>query len=165
MKVTIVPFHQSRWAAVAEIYAEGLKTGNATFETTVPDFETWDRKFLSQLRWIALVRDEVIGWAGLTPVSTRPAYDGVAEVSLYVSVSHQGKGFGKLLMDHLISESEKAGIWTLFASVFPENDVSIRLHEKAGFRKIGYRERIGKLNGIWRNTLIYERRSKITGNQ
>ena len=163
MDVDILLFKKEHWKDVAEIYAYGLLGRNATFETDVPDFESWNKKFHAHLRWVALINNKIIGWAGLLPISARKVYDGVAEVSIYVHPDFTGKGIGKQLMNHLVVESEKAGLWSLYASIFPENIASIRLHTSYGFREIGYRERIAKLDGIGRDTLLFERRSKITG--
>lgn len=161
--IQILPFETSHWQAVAEIYRLGLFTRNATFETEVPDFETWSKKFPSEWLWVIVLNDKVVGWAGLQPVSVRRAYEGVREVTIYVHPDHGGKGIGSLLMDHLIRESENAGIWTLYSSIFEENAASIRLHTTAGFRQIGFREKIAQLDGKWRNTVLFERRSKIIG--
>lgn len=161
MKIEILPFEEMHWQAVSEIYRLGLLTRNATFETDVPDFQQWNKKFHTHLRWVATLNHEVVAWAGLLPVSPRKVYEGVAEVSIYVHPHFSGNGIGKMLMQHLIDQSEKAGIWTLFASLFPENIASCNLHASVGFRLIGYREKIAKLDEKWRDTLIYERRSKI----
>lgn len=161
--IRILKFKPQHWQQVAEIYRLGLLSRNATFETLVPDFESWNKKFHEHLRWVVAAADSVIGWAGLLPVSFREAYHGVAEVSIYVHPDHGGKGIGKKLMNHLVAESENAGLWTLYASIFPENKASIHLHKLNGFREIGYRERIAKLDGTWRNTVLFERRSKVTG--
>src|SRR5688500_8452484 len=142
MKTTIEHFDEIYWPPVSEIYRAGLLTRNATFETEVPDFITWHKRFHHHLLWIAKAHTAVAGWAGLSPVSARKAYEGVAEVSVYVHPDYALKGIGKQLLSHLIVESEIEGIWSLYASIFPENRASIRLHEAAGFRKIGYRERI-----------------------
>lgn len=163
MGLQIISFHPGYWPAIAEIYRLGLLSRNATFETEVPSFEDWNQKFHPHLRWIALHEKTVAGWAGLMPVSARKVYAGVAEVSIYIHPGFAGKGIGKRLMQHLISESEGAGIWTMHASLFPENTASVRLHESSGFRKVGYREKIAQLDGMWRDTVIYERRSKIAG--
>ena len=160
---TIRIFNSNDWSSVSEIYKHGLLTRNATFETEVPEYETWIKKFHSHLLWVATINNEVVGWAGLQPVSIRKAYEGVSEITIYVHPDYAGKGIGSLLMDQLITESEKAGIWSLYASIFPENRSSIQLHLKFGFREIGYRERIAQLDGVWRNTVLYERRSKIAG--
>ncbi|RAW02087.1 GNAT family N-acetyltransferase [Pseudochryseolinea flava] len=163
MSLIIRLFKPDDWTAVRDIYEQGLRTRNATFETDVPEYEVWIKKFHSHLLWVAVKGDEIIGWAGLQPVSLRKVYAGVVEVTIYVDSAAAGKGVGTALMKHLITESEKAGVWTLFASIFPENIPSIRLHAANGFREIGYREKIGQLDGIWRNTVLFERRSKIVG--
>jgi phosphinothricin acetyltransferase len=163
MGLQIISFRPDDWPAIAEIYRLGLLTGNATFETEVPSFEAWDQKLHPHLRWVACYGNTVAGWAGLMPVSARKAYAGVAEVSIYIHPEFAGKGIGKKLMQHLIAESERAGIWTLHASLFPENTASVRLHESSGFRKVGYREKIAQLDDVWRDTVIYERRSTKAG--
>ena len=151
------------WPAVSDIYTQGIATGYATFETEVPSFEEWNKNHLSSCRLIAERSGEVAGWAALSPVSGRCVYGGVAEVSVYVANKFHGLGIGKVLMKHLILESEKAGLWTLQSGIFPENVGSIKLHEKVGFRKIGFREKVGKLHGNWKDNLIFERRSKVVG--
>lgn len=163
MNVTIQKFTKENWKDVSEIYRQGLLTRNATFETEVPDYESWIRKFHGHLLWVAILENKVVGWAGLQPVSVRKVYEGVVEVTIYVHNQFAGKGIGTALMKHLIEESEGAGIWTLFASIFPENTASIRLHVTHGFREIGYREKIAQLDGKWRNTVLFERRSKKAG--
>ena len=163
MNSSIRLFTASDWSSVSEIYKHGLLTRNATFETEVPEYETWIKKFHSHLLLVAIFNNEVVGWSGLQPVSVRKVYEGVSEVTIYVHPDYSGKGIGSLLMNHLITESEKAGIWSLYASIFPENTSSIQLHIKCGFREIGYRERIAQLDGVWRNTVLYERRSKMAG--
>jgi L-amino acid N-acyltransferase YncA len=163
MSTEIRLFENPDWHRVSEIYRQGLETRNATFETEVPTFDVWQRKFHRHLLWVAEKNDMIAGWAGLQPVSPRKVYEGVVEVTIYIDLAHTGKGIGKALMEHLIRESEKAEIWTLYASIFPENVASINLHRSSGFREIGYREKIGQLDGVWRNTMLFERRSKITG--
>jgi L-amino acid N-acyltransferase YncA len=163
MGVSINRFERNHWQAVGEIYGLGIATGHATFETTVPDLDAWLKKFHADLLWVAIDNSVVVGWAGLQPVSVREVYRGVVEVTIYVHPGHGGKGVGTALMRHLVEQSEAAGIWTLYASIFPENTASIRLHEAAGFREIGYRERIAQMDGKWRNTVLYERRSEIVG--
>lgn len=151
------------YAQVSGIYLQGIATGIATFETAVPNWENWDKSHLRECRIAAFNGKEMAGWAALTPVSGRCVYAGVAEVSVYVADSYRNQGIGRLLLQQLISESEKAGIWTLQAGILAENISSIKIHEKCGFRKIGHREKIGQLNGIWKDVIMMERRSKITG--
>jgi phosphinothricin acetyltransferase len=163
MDIKIRKFIINDWKHISEIYRQGIETGNATFETAVPSWVEWDRSHLNSCRLIAEADKEVLGWAALSPVSQRDVYKGVADISLYVSHSHKMKGIGRKLLAALIEESEKRGIWTLQASIFPKNTASIRLHLSCGFRKVGLREKIGKLGGKWKDTLIFERRSKIAG--
>lgn len=151
------------WEAVRTIYQEGIATGNATFETDAPEWEKWDEDHLTNCRIIARMGDQVVGWAALSPVSGRCVYAGVAEVSVYVAAPARGQGVGKALLQALIEESEGVGIWTLQAGIFPENVASVTLHKKLGFREMGSRERIGQMNGIWRDVLLMERRSKVVG--
>jgi len=150
-------------AAVLQIYREGIETGLATFETKVPVWEKFDQKYLPHSRLIAVEGEIIVGWATLSPVSTRECYKGVAEVSVYVRSASRGSGFGKKLLQALISESEKNNTWSLLSIIDEQNKVSIRLHEGCGFRTIGYRERIAQLEGKWKTTLMMERRSKIIG--
>ena len=152
------------WPAVSRIYAEGIATGFATFEKTVPDYDSWDENHLSSCRLVAENSSGILGWAALSPVSSRCVYGGVAEVSVYVGQNSRGLGAGRQLMEALIAASEKEGLWTLQSGIFPENESSVVLHEKVGFRKIGYREKVGQLDGIWKDNLIFERRSKTVGN-
>ncbi len=152
------------WEQVRAIYIEGIKMGHATFETDAPTFAEWDAKHLRACRLVARnSQGRVKGWAALSPVSSRCVYAGVAEVSVYVGESARGRGIGRALLDALISSSEQNNIWTLQSGIFPENLASIELHLRCGFREVGRRERIGKLNGVWRNTVLLERRSKIAG--
>ena len=153
----------SDWEAVSRIYNQGMRTGYATFEQEVPPWEEWDKNHLKECRIIAQEDHEILGWAALSPVSSRCVYGGVGEVSVYVSEEARGKGVGKALMNQLIQESESAGLWTLQSGIFPENTASIILHEKMGFRKIGFRERVGKLNGQWKDNVLFERRSTRVG--
>ena len=164
MSHSIRLFKSGDWNVVRNIYEQGLQTRNATFETHSPDYDVWIKKFHSHLLWVAVEGGQVIGWAGLQPVSVRKVYEGVVEVTIYIDSNSSGKGVGTALMKHLITESENAGIWTLYASIFPENTASIRLHVNNGFREIGYREKIAQLDGKWRDTVLFERRSKIVGN-
>ncbi len=152
------------WPAVANIYAEGIRTGFATFETNIPEYAQWDEAHIDHCRIIAEESNGILGWAALSPASSRCVYGGVAEVSVYIGADHRGKGVGKALLGQLIKESEDAGYWTLQSGIFPENKASITLHEKVGFRFLGKRERIGKTQaGIWKDNLLFERRSKIVG--
>jgi len=148
------------WPAVRAIYVDGIATGNATFETEPPEWAVWDAKMLAGVRFVARGDGgSVAGWAALSRVSPRECYRGVAEVSVYVAASAQGQGIGGQLMHALVRGSEEGGIWTLQASIFPENLASVKLHEQHGFRIVGRRERIARLGGIWRDTLLLERRS------
>lgn len=147
------------WEAVKKIYEEGIATGNATFQTEAPSWEDWDKAHAPSPRLIAEENNEVLGWAAITPVSGRCVYAGVGEVSVYVSANARGKGVGKKLLQSLIEESEKENYWTLQAGIFPENKASLSLHESVGFRTIGIREKIGKMNGVWRDTVLLEKRS------
>lgn len=158
--VKLVPEHRDD---VKRIYEEGIKTRNATFETEAPSWEEWDKKHDNELRFAAVEAGKVIGWAALIPTSTRKVYAGVMEVSIYIGEDQRGKGVGKALLDVLIPESEKSGVWSLLSVLFPENTASIKLHEKAGFRIIGVREKMGKMDDTWRDNIMMERRSKIAG--
>ena len=149
------------WDQVKIIYQKGIDTGNATFQTSAPSWEDWDQSHLKSCRVVMQEDGKVIGWAALTPVSSRCVYAGVAEVSVYMDPSHWGKGIGLTLLNELVRQSEAEGIWTLQAGIFPENTASLRIHEKAGFRILGTREKIGKQNGIWRDTALLERRSSV----
>jgi len=151
------------WAAVAEIYREGIETGHATFSTDVPSWEAWDEEHLADCRLVAVEGDAILGWASLSAVSDRCVYGGVAEVSVYVRGGAQGRGVGRALLAGLIEASEAAGIWSLSAGIFPENAASVALHERLGFRLVGRRERLGQMNGWWRDVLLYERRSSTVG--
>jgi len=153
------------WPEVARIYLEGIESGHATFETDVPSWERWDAGHLPFARLVISVEDAIAGWAALSRVSAREAYSGVAEVSVYVSSEMRGQGLGYALLEALVRESESKGIWTLQASIFPENRASIRLHQQCGFREVGQRERIAQLGGIWRDTVLLERRSTIAGTE
>ena len=161
--MNIIPLRPKHWPSVRAIYEEGIATGNATFETSPPDWEAWDASHLHFARVIAEDKNEVLGWAALSRISDRCAYAGVAEVSVYVKALARGRGVGSALLAALIRQSEANNIWTLTAGIFPENETSVRLHEKAGFRILGVREKIGKLNGRWRDVLLLERRSRVVG--
>lgn len=151
------------WEQVRAIYLEGMATGQATFETEAPERERWQAAHLPFGRLVAREGEIVQGWAALGPVSGRPAYRGVAETSVYVGELYRGKGVGTSLLQTLIGESERNGIWTLQAVLFPENEASLQLHQRFGFRQVGRRERIARLNGLWRDTLLLERRSTQVG--
>ena len=159
MNVLIEAMQPAHWPAVREIYREGIETGQATFETAVPTWEAWDSSHRLDCRLIALIENQIVGWAALSPVSKRQVYNGVAEVSIYIPGSARGQGIGKRLMHELVTSSEKAGVWTLQSSVFPENEASVALHQAFGFRIVGTRERIAQMHGLWRNTVLLERRS------
>jgi len=161
--MTIEKLTQKYFPSVRKIYEEGIVTGNATFQTESPEWDEWNKSHLSECRLVAIDNDVVMGWAALTPVSGRCVYAGVAEVSVYVGALHRGKGVGKFLLENLIQESESKNIWTLQAGIFPENKSSLALHQRLGFRQIGYREKIGQMKGVWRDTMLLERRSKIVG--
>lgn len=161
--VEIAPMMAEDWPAVSAIYLEGIETGNATFETAAPEWEKWDAGHTAHSRLTARSADEVVGWAALGPVSARRVYAGVAEVSVYVAARVRGMGVGRKLLEALIAESERNGIWTLQAGIFPENTASIELHQKLGFRLVGKRERLGCLHGRWRDVMLLERRSRIVG--
>jgi len=156
----LLPEH---WPSVKTIYEEGIATGNATFQTTAPEWEEWDAGHLKKSRLVAVEEGNILGWAALTPVSGRCVYAGVAEVSVYVAAAARGKGIGKKLLQALIGSSEKNNLWTLQAGIFPENESSIKIHEDCGFRIVGKREKIGKMKDTWRDTLLLERRSTVTG--
>jgi L-amino acid N-acyltransferase YncA len=157
----MIPGH---WPEVRAVYLEGLATGDATFETEAPDWERWDAAHLPVCRLVALAEGgRVAGWAALAPVSARKAYAGVAEVSVYVAAAFRGRGVGRALLSTLVRESESEGIWTLQAGIFPENAASVALHKACGFREVGRRERVGRLRGRWRDTVLLERRSQTVG--
>jgi len=151
------------WPEVARIFEEGIRTGDATFETEVPTWEAWDAAHLPEHRLVAERDGLVVGWIALVPVSPRPCYAGVAEVSAYVGKEARGQGVGAELLAALIESSERAGIWTLETGVFPENAVSLGLLQRFGFRVVGTRERIGQMHGMWRDVVFLERRSEVVG--
>ena len=159
----IDPMQADDWEDVRRIYVEGIKTGNATFQQEPPSWEEWDKSHLLQCRFVARSQGKVIGWVALSPTSSRCVYAGVAEVSIYVDQRHLGIGVGSRLMHQLIEASEQHGFWTLQSGIFPENKASLELHKKFGFREVGRREHIGQMNGIWRDVILLERRSKVVG--
>lgn len=159
----IKPITKDNFSEVIEIYKQGLATNIATFQNDTPQWEDWDKGHLDFCRISIYDNDKMIGWASLTPVSSRCVYAGVAEVSIYIAQDERGKGIGKTLLTELIQQSEENGIWTLQSGIFAENENSIKLHEKCGFRLVGYREKIGKKNGVWKDNVFMERRSKNIG--
>ena len=164
------PLTAAHWPQVRAIYEQGIATGNATFQTQAPGWDEWNRAHLAHSRWVALDAGyggggQVLGWAALSPVSSRCVYGGVAEVSVYVAGAARGRGVGRQLLAALVSASEAHGIWTLQAGIFPENTTSISIHAGAGFREVGRRERIGQLHGVWRDTMLLERRSAVVGHE
>lgn len=161
--VTIEPMVPEDWPDVSSIYIEGIATGNATFETLQPTWEIWDRDHLPFCRLIARLDGAVAGWAALARRSKRTSFAGVAELSIYVAGWARGRRVGSVLIDKAIQESEKYGVWTLQGSIIRGNDASLKMVEAAGFRQVGYRERIGKINGVWKDTILVERRSKVVG--
>jgi phosphinothricin acetyltransferase len=163
MRPKITPMQRSDWEAVRHIYEEGIATGHATFETEVPGWETWNASHLRECRLVAREEGRIVGWGALSPGSSRCVYGGVAEVSVYVATGAAGKGIGRALLRDLVAESERHGIWTLQAGVFPENVASLALHRACGFREMCVRERLGKLAGVWRDVVIFEKRSRIVG--
>ncbi|HEV7684445.1 MAG TPA: GNAT family N-acetyltransferase [Pyrinomonadaceae bacterium] len=163
MKTEIRTMVPEDWEEVRSIYLAGIATGHATFETESPTREAWDKAHLPAPRLVAVAAETIVGWAALSPGSARAVYAGVAEVSVYVSAEMRGQGVGLLLLKSLIHQSEKHGVWTLQAGIFPENSASISLHKSCGFREVGRRERIAKMNGVWRDTLLFERRSRLAG--
>ncbi len=167
MDIKIRKLEAVDWLAVREIYHQGILTGIATFDTDIPEWEEWNEIHRPDCRLVAAKlaarRRDVVGWAALSPVSERCVYDGVGEVSVYVSKNYRGRGIGKTLLEALIEESEAAGLWTLQAGIFPENEASLVLHERCDFRRVGIRRRIGKMNGAWRDVILLERRSERVG--
>ncbi len=160
--MTIRDLRPGDWPAVRAIYEEGIRGGDATFETETPSWECWDEAH-PRLRLVAERDGAVVGWAALSPASARQCYRGVGEVSVYVAGEARGAGLGRELLERLVERSEQAGYWTLTAGVFPENEASLRLHKTCGFREVGVRERLGELHGVWRDVVLLERRSTLVG--
>jgi len=154
----IEPLEPALWPAAAAILAEGIATGHATFETATPSWDAWNAGHLGEHRLAAFDDDGLAGWAALSPHSSRMAYAGVAEISVYVATRARGRGVGRALLAALVESARAAGLWTLQAGIFPENEASLALHRTLGFREVGVRERIGKLAGEWRNVLLLELR-------
>jgi len=161
--IQLAPLLPKHWPRVRAIYMEGIATGHATFETESPGWAKWDGGHLAHSRFVALAGDDVVGWGGLSPVSGRCVYAGVAEVSVYVASWARGQGVGRSLLEALVQSSEAMGLWTLQAGVFLENRPSLAIHEAVGFRVVGTRERIGRLDGVWRDVVLLERRSPRVG--
>ena len=168
MEYSIEKMASDDWGQVRSIYLDGISTGNATFEAEAPDWDNWDSNHMQACRLVGRAGNTILGWAALSPVSSRCVYSGVAEISVYVATKYQGLGVGAKLLAALIEASEKNGIWTLQAGIFPENIDSIRLHKRFGFRDVGLREKLSKMTygpheGVWRDVVLMERRSKSVG--
>jgi L-amino acid N-acyltransferase YncA len=154
--VLVRPFDPRDYPAVAAVFAEGIATGRATFETAVPSWEEWDAAHLPEHRFVAEEDGDVVGWVAVVPYSRRAVYRGVGEESVYVAERARGRGVGKALLDTVIASARAGGLWTLQAGVFPDNVASLELHRRAGFREVGVRERIGQLDGVWRDVVLLE---------
>jgi L-amino acid N-acyltransferase YncA len=161
--ISIEAMAEGDWPAVRSIYAEGIGTGSATFEKSPPEWASWNASHLRACRFVARSAGGVLGWAALSPVSSRCVYSGVAEVSVYVGRQSRGQGIGTKLLASLVEDSEREGIWTLQAGIFPENVASVELHKRHGFRIVGTREKLGAMDGRWRDVLLMERRSTVAG--
>lgn len=160
MEIVVRPLLETDWNSVSKIYKQGIATGIATFETECPNWKKWDAKYISNCRLVAVYNQHITGFAVLSQVSKRQVYNGVAEVSVYVANEFKGRHIGETLLKHLIKESETSGFWTLQANIFSENTASINLHNKCGFKLVGLREKIGKLNRKWYDNQLLERRSE-----
>lgn len=160
---TVRALRPADWPAVRAIYEEGIATGNATFQPEAPAWEDWDAGHLPECRLVSVDGEQVTGWAALSRVSSRCVYAGVAEVSVYVAANRRGQHIGRRLLEALVAQSEQRGLWTLQAGIFPENLASIAVHERCGFRVVGVREKLGEMNGRWRDVLLLERRSAAVG--
>jgi len=164
MDYIIDKMSEKDWNEVASIYLEGIKTGKATFQSDIPTWEQWNASHVTSCRLVVRLEDKIAGWAALSPTSSRCVYAGVAEVSVYVGEEYRGMGIGKALLEKIIELSEEEGFWTLQSGIIKENHSSALLHEKCGFREIGYREKVGKMpTGIWHDVVLMERRSKKVG--
>ncbi len=161
--MTIEPLTEKHWPEVKAIYKSGVATGNTNFSLAFPDWDGWNKTHVKNCRLVATENATVLGWAALTAITDQCVFAGVAEVSIYIAADARGKGIGKQLLKAVIDESERNNFWTLEARIFPENLASVRIHQENGFRIIGNRERIGQLNGVWRDTLLLERRSSKVG--
>jgi phosphinothricin acetyltransferase len=158
-EITIAELRREHWPGVVSVLEDGIATGNATFETEAPTWDAWDSSHLPEHRLVAVGGGEVVGWVAVSPVSDRCCYGGVVESSVYVAEAVRGQRVGRRLLEALIASTESAGIWTIQAGMFPENEGSVRLHERVGFEVVGRRKRLGKLHGVWRDVLLLERRS------
>lgn len=163
MDIRLRAMNATDWIRVAEIYKEGIETGNATFQQSIPTWEDWNKGHISVCRIVAEVNHDIVGWAALSAVSSRAVYAGVAEISVYVGNKYRGQQIGTKLLEAIIVESEANSFWTLQSGIFPENKSSIAIHIKQGFREIGYREKVAKMNQMWRDTILMERRSTVAG--
>jgi len=161
LRVVIDDLRPEHWSEVARIYGEGIATGDATFETSVPEWDAWDAAHLPEHRFVALVAGKVVGWVAVSGVSDRCVYGGVVENSVYVAAAARGQGVGRRLLEKLIVSTEEDGIWTIQSGIFPENLASLRVHEHVGFDIVGCRKKLGKLDGRWRDVLLVERRSDL----
>jgi phosphinothricin acetyltransferase len=164
MEYYIDSMKSSDWEQVKTIYLEGIKTGIATFQTEAPAWENWDKGHLNVCRLVARSGNNILGWAALSPTSSRDCYRGVVEVSLYIGKKYQGQGIGKDILTNLVKQSEQNGFWSLYSAIIKENNASIAIHKKCGFREIGLKEKVAKMNnGVWHDVVLMERRSKIAG--
>lgn len=164
MSITFRPMTEQDWPEVSSIYKQGIDTGKATFQSSIPEYNEWDAGHIKECRIVAVENGKIVGWTALSKVSSRCVYGGVAEVSIYIAENNRKNGVGQKLLNYLIDQSEKSGIWMLQSGIMEDNLASIRLHEKCGFRKVGTRERIGRdISGHWRSTILMERRSKVVG--
>ena len=161
LEIKIRPMGSADYEMISKIYQQGIDTKNATFETKAPDWDSFNGKFLDFAKSVAVMNEQVVGWAALSAVSSRCVYSGVCEVSVYVDEAKRGLGIGSKLLRHLITLSEQNQVWTLQAGIFPENKSSVKIHIDNGFRVVGYREKIGRMDGVWRDTLLLERRSAL----
>jgi L-amino acid N-acyltransferase YncA len=161
--MNIAEMRPEHWPEVSSLYEAGIATGNATFETSVPPWEAWDTAHRQDLRFVAKEGQRIVGWAAAGSVSDRCCYGGVVEHSVYVAPDRQGAGVGLALLEILVQTAERLGVWTIQSGVFPENTASLALHQRCGFRIVGTRERLGRLDGQWRDVLLLERRSSIIG--
>ena len=164
MEYNIEEMKSTDWEQVKNIYLEGIKTGIATFQTEAPTWENWDKGHLNICRFVARSANDILGWIALSPTSSRDCYKGVVEISIYVGEKYKMYGIGTTLLTNLIKQSEENGIWTLYCAIIRENTASIAMHKKCGFREIGVREKVAKMdNGIWHDVVLMERRSKVVG--